>query len=371
MKTKAHENKQLPFSIDRTSSTSLTDQLVTGLASAIRCGIYRRGDTLPTISEISAAAGVSQIVTRRAIKRLADDGFVFTRQFHGIGVLGTGGAPRKGHVLIVTSELRDGVFVASVSAVLREALLKAGYITTHVSAVRFDEKSDRVDFSQLDALLDLPICIVVVLMDRWGIGRHVVESGRAPVVVFGLNPVEGATGFIRMSRSSAVADLAAHCAAAGIRKVMEVVMPGGLTVVSGLMANYGIEYEEWDVAADFDSEDIIETVQFGALKAFDERLAGGTRWLPDIVFLYDEDAATGVLMAFARHGIRIPEDVKLVTLSHRGLGPFYWKPLTRVEFDPRAAGRSVANFTLLALAGKPIPPNAAVDATYCVGDTFP
>ena len=84
MKAKAHANKQLPFSIDRTSSTSLTDQLVTGLASAIRCA------------------------------------------------------------------------------------------------------------------------------------------------------VEGATGFIRMSNSSVIADFAAHCAAAGIRKVMEVVMPNGPTVADAV-----------------------------------------------------------------------------------------------------------------------------------------
>lgn len=363
-------SRALPFTIDRTSRTSLTAQLTAGFASAIRCGVYRKGETLPTIAEISRLSGVSQIVTRHAIAKLADAGLVVTRQFHGIEVLGVNSPPRKGHVLVVTSELRDTFFVASVSAVLRKTLTAAGYITTPVSAVRSAIDESRMDFSQLDAMLDIPIRLAVVLLDRWGIGSHIVASGKTPVVVFGSSPVKGAEGFIRFSDAQAKADFAAHCAAAGIRSVMEIVMTYGSPRCDSLLRKAGIGYEVWNIES-AEADDAIEMVQRGAMEAFERRLSSGRDWLPDLLFFGDDYSAAGALTALTHHGVRIPEDVRLVSLAHVGMGPFFWAPLTRLELDPFAAGRSVADFVLQALAGKPIPADATVRATYCVGATFP
>ncbi len=368
---KPNRADQLPFSIDRTRRDSLTDQLVAGFSSAIRCGVYRRGDQLPTLAEIARLAGVSQIVVRNAVGRLADTGLVITRQFHGIEVLGAGTPPRKGHVLIVTSERRDTFFTASVSAVLRETLTRAGYITTPVSAVRMGENTTAMDFSQLDAMLDLPITMAVILLDRWGIGQHIVSQGKAPVVVFGHKPVAGAAGFIRFSCSLALTDFAAHCAARGVGRVTEVVVgPNGSPAAIAPLGGVGVACDVWKIPS-ADAEDAIEMVQRGTLEAFEKRLASGTDWLPDLFFFSDDYAAAGALTSLAHHGVRIPEDVCLVTNAHTGSGPFYWKPLTRIEFDPHAAGSSVANFVLLALAGKSIPPEATIRADYRVGATFP
>ena len=360
----------LPFAIDKTSRTSLTDQLTAGFASAIRCGVYRKGQTLPTIAEISRLSGVSQIVTRHAIAKLADAGLVVTRQFHGIEVLGANSPPRKGHVLVVTSELRDTFFVASVSAALRETLTTAGYITTPVSAVRSAMDESRMDFSQLDAMLDLPIRLAVVLLDRWGIGDHIIASGKTPVVVFGDRPVKGADGFICFSDAQAKADFAVHCASAGIRSVVEIVMTYGSPRCDTLLRDAGVGYEVWDIES-AEAEDAIEMVQRGALEAFERRLSAGRDWLPDLLLFSDDYAAAGALTALTHHGVRIPDDVRLVSRTHVGNGPFYWSPLTRLEFDPYAAGRSVADFVLQALAGKPIPADATVRATYRIGATFP
>ena len=282
----------LPFTIDKTSRTSLTDQLTAGFASAIRCGVYRKGQTLPTIAEISRLSGVSQIVTRHAIAKLADAGLVVTRQFHGIEVLGANSPPRKGHVLIVTAELRDNFFVASVSAVLRETLAKAGYITTPVYAVHSAIDDSRMDFAQLDAMLDLPIRLAVVLLDRWGIGSHIVASGKTPLVVLGYTPVKGAEGFICFSDAQAKADFAAHCAAAGIRSVMEIVMTGGVPGCGALLREAGVGYEVWDIES-AEAEDAIEMVQRGALEAFERRLSAGRDWLPDLLLFSDDYAAAG------------------------------------------------------------------------------
>ena len=63
-----------PFAVDRTSALSLIAQVSEGFRRAIESGVYSLGDVLPNMEDISAAAGVSMMVTRSAIRRLAADG---------------------------------------------------------------------------------------------------------------------------------------------------------------------------------------------------------------------------------------------------------------------------------------------------------
>lgn len=130
----------LPFAIDRTSALSLIAQVSEGFRRAIESGVYRPGDILPNMEDISAAAGVSMMVTRAAIRRLAADGLVEPRRRTGILVLDTGRLHWRGHVLVVTSELSDNYLVATVAAKLRVALGKAGYLVTQTIVLRDADK---------------------------------------------------------------------------------------------------------------------------------------------------------------------------------------------------------------------------------------
>ncbi len=67
----------------RRKPRSLAQELVTVLTERIRSGQLKRGDKLPTESQIMAEEGVSRTVVREAISRLQAAGQVETR--HGIG----------------------------------------------------------------------------------------------------------------------------------------------------------------------------------------------------------------------------------------------------------------------------------------------
>ncbi|MGE8407940.1 MAG: FadR/GntR family transcriptional regulator [Pseudomonas sp.] len=67
----------------RRKPRSLTQELVAVLTERIRSGQLKRGDKLPTESQIMAEEGVSRTVVREAISRLQAAGQVETR--HGIG----------------------------------------------------------------------------------------------------------------------------------------------------------------------------------------------------------------------------------------------------------------------------------------------
>ena len=70
---------ELPFHVDRNLRTNLVDQVVDGFHQAIRSGIYRSGDTIPTVRALAPQLGVSVRVTAEAVKALAAKGLVAPR----------------------------------------------------------------------------------------------------------------------------------------------------------------------------------------------------------------------------------------------------------------------------------------------------
>ncbi len=69
-------------------------------------------------------------------------------------------------------------------------------------------------------------------------------------------------------------------------------------------------------------------------------------------------------------GLDIPGDVGFVTWSNAGEGPFWRKPLTRIEIDPFETGRVFAKYVLDYLNGKKIKGNAKISPRYIPGETF-
>ena len=92
---------------------------------------------------------------------------------------------------------------------------------------------------------------------------------------------------------------------------------------------------------------------------------------PDVFLFWDDFVAQGALTAFLGRGLRIPGDVKVVSLSNRGLGPVYSEALTRIECDASEAGEKVAAFALSLLAKGRLPPPPAITPHYVFGRTFP
>ena len=76
------------------------------------------------------------------------------------------------------------------------------------------------------------------------------------------------------------------------------------------------------------------------------------------------------MLALLRNGVRIPEDVKVVTWANRGLGPVYALPYTRLEMDPSAHGVSISEWALRFLRTAKLTSRAHVGPVYCIGRTF-
>ena len=106
-----------------------------------------------------------------------------------------------------------------------------------------------------------------------------------------------------------------------------------------------------------------------ALSEMRRRIAGRKR-LPDLFLFTDDYLAQGALAALDAAEVRVPEDVKVATHANRGLGPIWHKPLTRLEVDPVAHGRAVADAILRYLRTGERPLGLELGAAWKKGETF-
>ena len=115
----------------------------------------------------------------------------------------------------------------------------------------------------------------------------------------------------------------------------------------------------------------LEEIQRAALCGVERMFAKGTPRWPDVLRFTDDFTASGFLQGLLIHGVKIPEDVRIVSLSNRGFGPVFYKTLAREEMDPLSHGKSVAEYVKKYLLTGEIPNSLTLDSVFRPGETFP
>jgi DNA-binding transcriptional regulator YhcF (GntR family) len=355
--------KQLPFSLNRECGIALTEQLVDGFRKSIEAGFFRSGDILPGFREIAEETGACMIVVREAFRRLSEQGLVLPRRGVGSIVLDTSKKNFwRGHVVIASVEVRENHLLSAMTGTLRQALMQAGYL---VSFVPFGTRVSGYDFTHLDAVLAGPVSLVVSTDSSKTVVDHLTRSGKT-FITFGSCP--NAAGSIALDCSKALADFADHCKRTGVKKVIEVTVGSDLAEATDALKKKGVPCVRWPIIKCGN----IEAISKATLQAFYRRMAEhGKTWLPDVLYFNDNFASQSALLALVECGVEIPRDVKIVTWSNAGEGPFWRKSLARIEIDPFEAGRIFARHILTFLKKKRIPSGASVSPRYFAGETFP
>ena len=364
----------LPFAVDRNGGESLTSQIENGVARGIETGFWKPGDILPTLDELAGAAKVSLIVVRHAMSRLVARGLV--KPHSGIGTVVLDGNSRlwRGHVAIITFETRSNFFLSRIHGILQEQLLSANYLPSSVAVV--ERRPGRFDMSPLDSVLRQPLSLAVILgnLNDAAVARRIVAAG-VPVITVSSRPkaLPHVTGHVGLNCGAALADFARHCAETGVRRVAQVHCSFNTGDLPGdELRRLGIGVEDW-VADPVVDVDPIENVQSGTLSLFEKMLGrGGARGgaLPDVLYFNDDYGASGALVSLLSHGVRIPDDVRVVTRAHRGSVPPFPGGLTRIETDPFGAGAVLVGQVMDFLAGRAIAGFARFDATFERGRSF-
>ncbi len=353
--------KNLPFKLEKKNGTTLISQIVNGFRHAIEIGYYRPGDKLPPFRDIARESGACMIVVREAFKRLSAEGLVSLRR--GVGTIVLDGDVKfwRGHIVIASMEVRENHLISAMTGALRQTLMKSGFL---VSTVPFEATPGNCDYSHLETMLNSTVTMVVATSVTPELDSLLTHRN-VPYIVFGNS--QSANGCVQIDCSHAVGKFVKHCRRAKVGKVVEITVGSALAQVSQALGEAGIACEKWPIV----SKGGIEEISVATMKAFYDRFEkNGRRWLPDVLYFNDNFASQSALAALLESGVKIPEDVRFVTWSNAGEGPFWRKSLTRIEIDPFEAGRVFAKYVLNFLNGKKIKKTVMISPVYVKGETF-
>ena len=360
--------KKPPFSIERHTQRNLSTQMAEGLRNAILTGFYKEGEILPKILDWAKMFGVSIRVPEAAVAALVREGLVVTHPGVGCVVRPRTTSIWRGHVLLVMPDSTT-VYPANImSERIRKALSESGWLVSQIDVPH--DSNRKYDLSRLEFALKHPVELAIVLASRLPIESLLSRSG-TDFVIYGEKPcnLPHCVGLIRLDLAAAIPDFVRHCVETGVKEVLQVWKLGAPDASSALR-KAGIKVTTWQLP---EPEGLRpEAVERMAIDAFKARLSKGRDWLPDLIFFADDYLAAGAITALLHEGVRIPEDVRLVSLYNKGLGPVTWDTLACWELDSHAGGDRAAQRILAWLDGdRHTPISCTIGTTYRPGATFP
>ena len=359
------ENILKGFHFKPDGNMTRADALCAFFKDEIAYGRLKAGESIPTIKELAQASGLTFRVARGVVERLAREGYVRSRPRVGTVVLPRDITALHGRVLFVLPDVDACSYhVTMIADALRRRLGAAGYA---FSTVVFSRDAS-IGLSFLKHELSRAPDVAIVIYGTAPVRRCLRAAGVKSVFIYGTSPKADEGRWIRFSADEAISNFVHHCVRAGVKRVTEVRFEGNETPdARSALSDKGIACS-WMTVPRMDGLGRYEGIERSAYNAF---MSLPRASFPDVFLFWDDFVAQGALTAFLGRGLRIPNDVKVVALSNRGLGPVYSEALTRFECDAGEAGEKVATFALNLLAkGRSLPP-PVIAPHYIFGRTFP
>ena len=183
--------------------------------------------------------------------------------------------------------------------------------------------------------------------------------------------IKGCVGSVCLDKATAMRQLEERCRAAGVGRVMQVGAYASNYDASFFRRMEGVKFSSWRTERNMVEYGVNESMVRGAMESFQRRLAAkGRKWLPELFYFTDDHVASGALMAMLEAGIRVPGDVRVVTMANWGLGPVFPVALTRLEMNPYTHGDALARMALAFLTRKAPQGVRNVTLQYIQGDSL-
>lgn len=354
----------LPFLIDRNVKTRLPEQVADGFRQAIKAGCYAPGDTLPSRHEIAEALGVSVRVSREAMAMLAAESVVRPRRGVGCVVLRKNETLWKGRVVFVQRMECEGAYNTTVMlGEARRRLTAASYQCSFVTLDRPARRRHHDMTPLVDALRQHADFVFAAYPTERTL--RFLESSSTPFAIRSASLKSDHA--LRPARNAAYAEFVAHCRAAGVRRILF----SGYAACSWeakIFRDAGFDVEDMSLPPN-DDAGFLEAIERRSMDIFLDRFSPGSQ-MPDLLYLADDYVARGALTALLARGVRVPEDLRVVAFANKGFSPVFPTALTRIENDPFAFGRFVADWIASRIEGKE-PPDPVLITRYITADSFP
>ena len=362
--------KEHIYSLDPAAAGTLTEQLTDNLRRAIAKGICKPGEKLPGVRQMAKLCGTSVQVPIDALKALADEGFVKARPRIGCVVLGKNRKVWQGRILMVHvgahSNYGQNVFCGELASLLGEANWRVNHFYVPRNGPEYlDLKSFTKTISEKYDLVLLPAHDLPVV--------RIVQKRGIPYMLLAAQVGEqkdaGCIGFMTFNDYQAIVEFAECCRKADVRRVLNVRLDVCPYMNLERLHADGIDVEEMCIDAEMSD---LRTENFARLtyETISSRLGVKGASRPDLICFADDHFAIGGLWALERLGLRVPEDIKVASLSNYGNAPFYPKPLTRFEHNHFDYAAKTARAILRYLRSGRLPGNVLCDIHYVRGETF-
>ena len=363
----------LPFTIDKASGKGLVELTVAGIRRAILDGSYAVDEVLPTQNEMAKALGVSIRVTREALAKLAEEGLVSARGRRGTVVLPLKTRKWKGRIVYLHSPYVGSYHFARFGETLAAELTAVGWLFSSVTVPLPTDTTDKsVEAFVAAHCRDADLVLVRGCADY---AAPAVDACDVPWVAL-VDKVDGdfknCKGLVPSILMHSVPEFVLHCRQSGVKRIVAMNLRPRPDLEEGL-SRADIAYESWIV----EPYDLLtlESYPQSAMEAMLKRYgASGTSHhaeLPDLFIFTDDYLARGALVALLALGIRVPEDVRVATLSNKGNAPTFPVSLTRSEIDPVRCGEAAARCVLSYLTNGCLPDDDIVNYDYIKGESFP
>ena len=333
-------------------ATNLVDALCRFIKEEITFGRITGGEKLPTIGEMCKATGLTFAQARRVTECLSREGYVCSRPHVGTVVLSRGDNVLRGRVLFILPDEDVGRYHPSqLIDIVGRRLTASGYSFSVASFSR--DANDRLAFLKSELLRATDLVIAIRASPQ--VQKVLAESGDRP--------------WIRFAPETVISQFADHCVKVGVKHVVQVRFESGDTIdAQSALEERGIGCSWMNISRSKAGWGRFDGIVHCGYETFATMPRSD---FPELLLFWNSFFTQGAIMAFLAHGIIIPEEVKIVTLSNTGVGPVYIKPFTRFEINPADAGQKIGDFALSILTRGRIPRPPQIKPRYVIGETFP
>ena len=357
----------LPFRVDFDARKPLSQQAADGFRLAIKEGVYRDGESLPSLRELAALWNVSVKVPGRAYARLADEGYVVLRPGRGAVASRNGVRSWNGTVLFVSVGFQGGFFMPNFILSLRRGIEEAN-MRFYTAVVPTPPDGEGPDLGRFSDYMNHPYDVVILMTDNRRL-RSIVRRDAPRSLIVGRELTGKGSPDVVISLEDAERALVEDCRRAGVRRVRIMAYSRVCCKVERMLRASGVHVETVRVNP-LPGGVCGEAVQRAAHDCWVNGLPQGKN-RPELVYFADDNLALGSLIAFAEQRIRVPDDVFVVTHGNRGSALPFACDLAKIEVDPFQLGRETARRALSCL--KPNGSSAPIvcAAEYRRGASFP
>lgn len=323
------------------------------LKQNIKNNTFKVGDKLISENQICDKFSVSRQTARQAVATLEHEGLVIKRQGSGTYVGGHRAQPQHKNIGILTTYISDYIFPSLISGI-QDVLSRHDYQMT----LRLTQNKIEHERRQLQALLSLDIDGLIVeaaksALPSPNIGLYQEFLRRnIPIVFVHTFPSDLSCNYIINDDEKGGRLAARHLIENGHKKI------GGIFKADDTQGNLRykgtiMELYEQGIALDENAIIWYSTETYDYLFAPDilprtmARLSGCTA-----IITYNDDIAVTALQSFENSGLRVPDDLSIVSFDNSNLAKIAHPMLTSVTHPGPELGR-LATESLLAIIQNP------------------